>query len=75
MTIPIPQGKSILVYPSTVVTQLSDYSSDIEIVFCLCPLGNVKVFIPSEPLLTSFTTLRQSLSYEIIALRAFEIIA
>ena len=73
MTIQIPQGKSYLYYTGTNVIQLSDYKDDIEIAFKLCPVGNVRVYIPSEPILTSFTTLNNSLSYEIVALRAFEI--
>ena len=75
MIIPIPKGKSDLVYPSTISAQLSDYDSSLEIVFLIDPNNPGQAYVPNEPLASSFFTLDYGISYQIIATKAFEIVA
>jgi len=74
MVIPVPEGKSDLVYPSTISAQLSDYDDSLEIIFLIDPSNPGQAYVPHEPLASSFCTLDYELSYQIVATKAFEIV-
>ena len=74
MIIPVPEGKSDLVYPSTISAQLSDYDDSLEIVFLIDPSNPGQAYVPDEPIVSSFFTLDYELSYQIVATKAFEIV-